>query len=94
MKRVNLDAAPAGVKKYLRAISTEQNGALQLELDGRVICTLFPGLRLSADQKEAIVERGRAVLEKARGRGKGVPAKVIDREVRQAVKEVRRRQQR
>jgi hypothetical protein len=34
------------------------------------------------------------VLEKARGRGKGVPAKVIDREVLQAVKEVRRRQQR
>jgi hypothetical protein len=53
-----------------------------------------PASQLSEAEKAELIARGRALVRKARERNKVVPARIIEREVRQAVAEVRGRQRR
>lgn len=90
MKRIKLDTAARAVKEFVRGLPVDANG-VELELEGHVLCKIIPPSQLSEAQREAVVKKGWQLIEQARERNKGVPAATIAREVRQAVKEVRRR---
>jgi hypothetical protein len=53
-----------------------------------VICKVVPP---HEEIENALIERGRELVRRARERNRGVPAQVIEREVRDAVETVRRR---
>lgn len=91
MHRVKLDTAAPAVKEFLRTLPSDPEG-VELELEGTVLYKLIAPQQLTEPEKRAIIDRGRELVRQARERNKGVPAKVIEREVRQAVDEVRRRQ--
>lgn len=92
MKRVKLDSAPKAVKEFVRGLPVGGHG-IELELNGHVVCKIIPPSQLSEEEKAALIKRGRELIQRARERNKGVPAKVLALEARQAVDEVRRRRQ-
>jgi hypothetical protein len=93
MKRINLDQAPLAVKKFLRDLPRDDEG-VELELAGEVICKIIGADQMSDGEKDALLERGWELIRQVQERNKQVPAKVIQREVRRAVSEVRSRQPR
>jgi hypothetical protein len=90
MRRINVDRVQPAVKDFLRNLPVEQDG-VELELGGRVICKVIPALQFSEAEKKALMKERWRLVRKAQERNKGVPARVIEREVREAVDEVRRR---
>jgi hypothetical protein len=91
MKRITLDTASAAVKKIVQSLPMESDG-VELELQGQVVCTVVPPHGFTETNDAALMlERGRRLVRRARERNKGVPFQVIQREVREAVAEVRRR---
>jgi hypothetical protein len=88
MKRVKLDEADRSVQEFVRKLPIDGEG-VELELDGRVLCKVIPPLQFSDAEKAAWAQEARELLRRARERNKGVPARVIEREVREAVKAVR-----
>ncbi len=92
MQRIQIDRAAPAVKKFLRSLPLTPNG-VQLELAGQVIGQFLPPSEFSAVEKAAVIARGRELVKRARQRNKGVPARVLEREVHEAVKEVRQRRQ-
>jgi hypothetical protein len=91
MKRINIDNAAGTVKQFVRSLPVGVEG-IELELDGHVLFRVIPPEQLSATEKAALLEEGWELIRRSRERNKGVPGKVIEREVREAVKAVRRRQ--
>ncbi|MBW3542370.1 MAG: hypothetical protein KY476_19050 [Planctomycetes bacterium] len=91
MKRVSLDAATSAVKRFVRDLPLDDEG-VELELEGEVVCEVLPPQSGSDAARQALIDRGRELARRARSRNKGVPARVIEREVRDAIDEVRRRQ--
>jgi hypothetical protein len=91
MKRRKLDKADEAVKKFFRSLRLGVGG-IELELDGKVIGKIIPANQLSPAEAKALVEERWALIRQAQELNKGVPARVIEREVREAVEEVRRRQ--
>jgi hypothetical protein len=91
MKRIKLDTASRTVQQFIRSLPVDAEG-VELELNGRVLCKVIPPLQFSDAEKAALIQEGRELMRRARERNKGVPARVIEREVREAVKEVRSRQ--
>jgi hypothetical protein len=88
--RVNLDAAPPQVRRFIQNLPIG-TGRVELTVDGGVICVVVPpSERTPAEREELIRERLR-LMRKAQRRNKGVPAKVIERKVQDAIDEVRRR---
>lgn len=92
MNVVKLDSATADVKEFIRSLPIGSEG-VTLEMDGETVCDVLPPNALLGDEKEALFARGREMMRRAQERNKGVPAAVIEREVRDAVDEVRRRGQ-
>ena len=88
MKRVSLNNAQTVIKEFVRGLSINADG-VQLELDGKIVCEVLPPQMIAAGERAALISRGRLLAEQARARNKGVPAHVIEREVREAVKKVR-----
>jgi hypothetical protein len=93
MKRVNLDQAQPAVKRFVRDLQIGAEG-VELELDGKVVCEVVPPQTISPAERAALLLRGRELAQRARARNKGVRARVIEREVQQAVDEVRGRKRR
>ena len=93
MNRVSLDTADAAVKAFIQALSLKAEG-VELESEGRVICTVVPPDVLSEPETAALLERARALVRRSRQRNQGVSDDVIEQEVGQAVDEVRRRSRR
>ncbi|MCI0680556.1 MAG: hypothetical protein L0Y71_00510 [Gemmataceae bacterium] len=91
MKRVNLDRAAPAIKQFLRSLPLTKNG-VELELGGKVIAHLIPTSALDEAGKAAVIARGRELVKRARDRNKGVPGRMVEREVRQAIDRVRARQ--
>jgi len=89
MKRIRVDAAAPAVKKFLRSLSIDANG-VEVELGGQVVCKIIPPAQLSDAEKAAHLADVRDLLRRSRERSKGVPASVIERDIRAAVKTVRR----
>jgi hypothetical protein len=92
MKHMTIDEQDERVRQFIRSLPIDPEG-VELELDGQVICKVIGPNQLSDEERDAVLNRGWELIEKAHERNKGVPAKVIEREVRQAVKKVRGRMQ-
>ena len=91
MQRVTIDDADLGVKEFIRSLPL-QEGGVELELEGRVICSVVPpGSELSEAEKAALLQRGRELVRRSRRRNLGVPEQLIEEEVARAVDEVRGR---
>jgi hypothetical protein len=91
MKRIKLDTASRTVQQFVRSLPVDAEG-VELELNGRVLCKVIPPLEFSDAEKAALMQEGRELMRRARERNKGVPARVIECEVRDAVKAVRSKQ--
>ena len=90
MKRISLDTETAEVRQFIRKLPLDTDG-VELEMNGRVVCKVIPSLHFSESEKEALVRERWQLIRRAQRRNKGVPAKIIEREVLSAVDEVRRR---
>jgi hypothetical protein len=77
------------VKQFFLSLPSDSE-EVELLLKGDVICRIIGPKQLTQDQREALFARGRELVRIARERNRGVPAKVIEREVKQAVDDVRR----
>ena len=88
MKRVNLDKAAPAVKRFVRSLEVDAEG-VELAIGDRVICKVVPPMQLSEAEKAALLKKGWELIRRAHERNKDVPARVIEREVREAVKTVR-----
>jgi antitoxin (DNA-binding transcriptional repressor) of toxin-antitoxin stability system len=91
MRKVTLDKAAPAVKKFFRALKIGNEG-VEVVLNGEVVYKVVPASQMSEAEKQAMLERTWKLINRARERNKGVPARVIAREVRDAIDEVRRRQ--
>jgi hypothetical protein len=90
MVRISVDETAPAVRKFLGRLPF-QGAGIELELDGKVICRIFPASPASEEDKTALAQRGLEIARKARDRNKGVPARVIDKEIDDAVAQVRKR---
>ena len=90
MQKLDLDAADPAVKQFFRSLPSDPEG-LELVLGGDVVCKIVGPQELTQPQKEALFARGRELVRLARDRNKGVSAREIERDVQQAVDEVRGR---
>ena len=93
VKRVSLDAEKPEVRRFIRNLPIEADG-VELELNGRVVCKVVPSLHFSEAEKEALVRERWELIRRAQRRAKGLPPKIIEREVQEAVDEVRGRKKR
>lgn len=64
---------------------------IELVLGDNIVAKIVSPTEVSNGKAAAVIARGRELVRQARERNKGVSANVIEREVRQAVSEVRRR---
>ena len=92
MKRVTLDTADTAIQDFVRGIAGQTHG-VELELDGQVICKVIPVVQFSPAERDALIRERRDLMRRARERNKGVPQRVLEREIREAVDEVRSRNQ-
>jgi hypothetical protein len=90
MKRVTLDEANSAIKDFVCALPLE-TGGVQLELDGRVVCTVVPPGECFGPDVPALVERARGMVRRSRERNAATSEETIEREVREAVEQVRRK---
>lgn len=90
MNRVSLDVADVSVRAFFQALPLGADG-LELESQGRIICTVLPPGVPSNSNEAIVLARGRELVRQARGRNQGVPENLLDQEVSAAVDEVRRR---
>jgi hypothetical protein len=93
MKRIKLDDAAPAVREFVRKLSGAPNG-VELELAGKIIGKLLPPTTLAESDRAALIARGRELVKRARARNEGVSARIVRREIQQAVSEVRGRQPR
>lgn len=90
MKRVNLDSAAQSVKQFIRTLPVEPEG-VEIELDGKIVCEVIAPRPDSGDERSALIARVRQRAAQSRRQSAGVPAAIIEREIQEAVEEVRRR---
>ena len=90
MTRISVDTAPPAVKKFIRSLAIDANGA-EVTLGGKVVCRIIPPGQLSDAEKAAQLAEVRKLLGEARANSKRLPATVIERNIRNALKTVRGR---
>ena len=90
MQRMNVDAAGQAVKQFLLSLPIDQ-GDVELELNGKVLCKITGPDRLSDGEKAALRKKGLELIQQSHARNESLPASVIAREVEQAVQRVRDR---
>ena len=90
MKSIDLDQEDEGIKRFIRNLAHGSEGAM-LRLNGQPLLKVLPPYEMSDAEKKAFIEERKALMRKARERNKGVPIKVIDKEVEEAIDEVRGR---
>jgi hypothetical protein len=90
MKQVNVDAASAAVKKFIRSLPLHPNG-VEVTLDGRVVCKIVPPGQLSDTERAAQLNEVGRLLVAARSHSKRLPATLIEQRIRYALNTVRQR---
>ena len=88
MKRLNLENAAPAVQQFIRTLPATSDG-FELAFGDRVIWKLVPPAQLSESQKSALLAEGKELLRRTRERNEGVPARVIEKEIRDATAMVR-----
>jgi hypothetical protein len=89
MKRLDLEKTPRAVQQFIRGLLHHPD-VIEFETNGQVLLRLLPAPQLSPEHRTSLLEEGRALVDRARTRNENVPARTIEREVRQAVRRVRR----
>jgi hypothetical protein len=90
VQRLKLDSQQPAIRQFVRKLRPKREG-LELEFEGEVVCRVFPpDFEPPLDQAQAR-EQIRALMRKSQERNKGVPARVLEREIREAIDEVRGR---
>ena len=89
MKRVEVDTASPEVKKFLRSLAIDATG-VELTLGGSVVCKIIPPGQLSDMEKPAQLNEVRQLLGEARANSKRMPAAMVERNIRHALKTVRK----
>ncbi len=89
MKRVNVDTASPEVKKFIRSLAIDANG-VEVTLGGNVVCKIIRPGQLSDAEKAAQLGVVRQLLEEARANSKRMTAAVVERNIRSALKTVRK----
>jgi hypothetical protein len=90
MQKLDLDAADPAVKQFFLSLPSDPEG-LELVLEGDVVCKIVGPHRLTGAELDAVLDAGWKQIRKTQERNKGVPAKVLQREVQEALTDVRRR---
>lgn len=88
MKRVNVDTAPSEVKQFIRSLALDTTG-VEVPLGGKIVCKIVPPGQLSDTDKAAQFAQVRQLLGTARANSKRVPAPIVERNIRNALKTVR-----
>ena len=89
MKRVDVDTASPEVKKFLRSLAIDANG-VEVTLGGNVVCKIIRPGQLSEAEKAAQLGVVRQLVGEARANSKRMPAAVVERKIRKALKTVRK----
>ncbi len=89
MTRVDVDKAAPAVKKFIRSLAIDANG-VEITLDGNVVCKIIPPSQLSDAEKAAQLAEVRLLLGEARDNSKRLPAAIIERNIRNAMKTIRK----
>ena len=89
MKRVSVDTASPAVKKFIRSLAIDANG-VEVTLDGNVVCRIIPPGQLSDSEKAEQLAEVRQLLGDARANSKRIPATEVERNIRDALKTVRK----
>ncbi|MEX2142677.1 MAG: hypothetical protein WD894_25710 [Pirellulales bacterium] len=90
MHRVSLDSASRSVREFFKKLPIDLDG-VEIEAAGKVLCKVIPSHQLSDAEKQCLIDRARELMRRSQERNKGVPARVIEREIRDAIDEVRGR---
>ncbi|MBI2824559.1 MAG: hypothetical protein HYX69_07735 [Planctomycetia bacterium] len=80
----------AVVKRFVRSLPIAPGG-VELEFNGAVLCRVTPPNQLARDEIDALLGGVKKQLNRSHERNRDVPARVIEREMRDAVKKVRGR---
>ncbi len=89
MKRVDVDTASPEVKEFLRSLAIDANG-VEVTLGGNVVCKIIRPGQLSDGEKAAQLGIMRQLLGEARANSKRMLAAVVERNIRNALKSVRK----
>jgi hypothetical protein len=90
MKRMTLDDASASVKEFVQGLPLE-SGGVQLELEGRVVCTVVPPGGTLALSAAVVLDQARGLVRRSRDRNLEASEETIQQEVHEAVEQVRRK---
>jgi hypothetical protein len=90
MHRVNLNSAKRSVRVFFEELVVGREG-VELELDGNVLCKVIPPNQLTDTERDKLVKDALAFMKRSQERNKGVPSRVIQREIEEAINEVRNR---
>ncbi len=89
MKRVSVDTASPEVKKFIRSLAIDANG-VEVTLGGNVVCKITRPGQLSDGEKTAQLGVVRQLLGEARANSRRMPAAVVERNIKSALKTVRK----
>jgi hypothetical protein len=90
MKRLRLEKTPLAVQQFIRSL-VDRPEVVEFEENGRVLLRILAAPQLSTKNKTALLQQGRELIRRARERNRDVPARALEKEVRQAVNTVRRK---
>jgi hypothetical protein len=91
MKRLELEKTPPALQKFINGLLRHPD-VVEVETNGQVLLRILPAVQPSAEGRTVLLEEGRALLDRSRARSEKVPARIIEREVRQALRVVRHKQ--
>ena len=84
MIRLKLQESPRAVQEFVRSLARRPM-VVEIEDEGRVLLRILAAPQLPDEQKPTLLEQGRELVRRARGRNQGVPARTLQKEVRRAV---------
>jgi hypothetical protein len=90
VKHISLDREDERIQQFLCSLPLDPEGSV-LELHGQPVLRVLPPASRTTAEQDDLVQRARELIDRARQRNRGVSAREIEREVAQAVDQVRRR---
>ncbi len=88
MKRLRLKNTPRAVQQFVRSLVARPE-VVEFEENGQVLLRILAAPQLSTKNKSSLLQEGRQLIRRARERNRGVPARTLEKEVRQAISTVR-----
>jgi hypothetical protein len=85
-----LEKTPRAVQQFIRSL-VDRPEVVEFEENGRVLLYILAAPQLTTKNKTALLQQGRELVRRARERNRDVPARTLEKEVRQAVNTVRRK---